>query len=204
MIRDIEARSGAVIDIDQTTKDMGHVTVNFRGSIDQKKKAYGLVVAEVVKVSDQSPGTYDCSSFGAKEEIQLDGKYVGWVKGPRGKVVTDISTRSGTRVDMDQSNPAFAVVKIYGTYEGIQTAKELMAFELAKVDPAAAQAITGQVYAQQQAHQQQSTQVVNPAFSAVGSAQPDLSNLSSLLAQVAGGSGQAGQLQNYLQQMGAM
>lgn len=54
-----------------------------------KKKAFGFVVAEVVKVSDHSGGQYDFSTFGAKTEIRIDGKYVGWVKGPRGKVVQD-------------------------------------------------------------------------------------------------------------------
>lgn len=158
MVRDIEARSGAVVDIDQSTKELGHVAVNFRGGEEEKKRAYGLIVAEVIKVSEQGGDSFDCTSLGTKVEIRIDSKYVGWIKGPRGKVVQDISTRSSTRVDMDQSNDAFAVVKIYGTFEGVENAKELMAFELSKVSPEAAAEITGQVYNTYPAKSAQSSQ----------------------------------------------
>jgi len=214
MVRDIEARSGSVVDIDQTTKDLGHVTVNFRGGLEEKKKAFGLVVAEVVKVSDQGGNTYDCSAFGTKSEIRLDAKFVGWVKGPRGKVVQDISTRSSTRIDMDQSNDAFAVVKIFGTYEGVQAAKEFMAYELSKVSPEAAAEITGQQYNTYPAQPQQEMQsVVNPAMQGAPGG-PDLSSITSLLQQAVQGGGDshlsgqqaaAAQLtQSYLQQLAAV
>mmetsp|Transcript_40891 Transcript_40891/g.117467 ORF Transcript_40891/g.117467 Transcript_40891/m.117467 type:complete len:304 (-) Transcript_40891:11-922(-) len=143
MVREIEAKSGAIVDIDQSCKELGHVVVNFRGSEEVKKKAFGFVVAEVVKVSDQGGGKYDCSSFGTKTEIRIEGKYVGWVKGPRGKVVQDISTRSNTRIDMDQTSDAFAIVRVYGTFEGVENAKEFLAYELSKVSPEAAAEITG-------------------------------------------------------------
>mmetsp|Transcript_143706 Transcript_143706/g.358220 ORF Transcript_143706/g.358220 Transcript_143706/m.358220 type:complete len:757 (+) Transcript_143706:146-2416(+) len=218
MVRDIEARSGAVVDIDQTTKELGHVTVNFRGGVEEKKKAYGLVVAEVVKVSDQGGNTFDCTSFGTKVEIRLDSKYVGWVKGPRGKVVQDISTRSSTRIDMDQSNDAFAVVKIFGTYEGVQAAREYLAYELSKVSPEAASEITGQQYNTYPAQSQQSLPPANLSSPGSSGSNPDLSNITSLLAQVINGGGGGGtdpalsnqqaaaaQLtQSYLQQLAAV
>ncbi|CAK0809307.1 unnamed protein product [Prorocentrum cordatum] len=148
MIRDIESRSGAVIDIDQATKDLGHCTVNIMGGEEEKKKAYGLVVGEVMKVADQSGATGDVAALGIKEEIQIDASFVGWVKGPKGKVVQDISRRSCTRVDVEQpgNNPTHAFVKVYGTREGVAHAKELIAFEISKVSPETASAITGQSY----------------------------------------------------------
>merc|ERR1719507_2240545 len=87
----------------------------------------------------------DGGSIGTKLEIRIDGSYVGWIKGPKGKVVQDITTRSSTRVDVDQSlaDQGFATIKIYGTYDGVQHAKELIAFELSKVSPEAAAEIRG-------------------------------------------------------------
>jgi rRNA processing protein Krr1/Pno1 len=148
MIRDIEGKSGAQINIDQETKELGHCTVNIMGGEEEKKKAYGLVVGEVMKVADQHGATGDVASLGLKEVIQIDASFIGWVKGPRGKVVQDISRRSNTRVDVEQpgNNPTLAFVKVYGTHEGVSQAKELIAFEIAKVSPETATAITGQTY----------------------------------------------------------
>ncbi|CAK0809311.1 unnamed protein product [Prorocentrum cordatum] len=150
MVRDIEGKSGAVVDIDQTTKELGHCTVNIMGGEEQKRTAYGLVVGEVMKVADQSGAIGEVGSLGVKEEIQIEASLVGWVKGPKGKVVQDrdISRRSSTRIDVDQpaSDPNHAFVKVYGTRENVSHAKELIAFEISKVSPETASAITGGNY----------------------------------------------------------
>lgn len=139
MVRNIEAQSGAVVDVDQSDKDSGMATVNFRGGEDEKRKAFSLVLAEAIKVSDQHGSAFfDYAPYGCKEEFQLETKYVGWVKGPKGKVVQDISTRTCTRVDTDQSGTEFATVRIFGTHEGVREARELVAKELSKVSPEAA------------------------------------------------------------------
>merc|ERR1719401_3065260 len=134
MVKDIQEKSGARIEIDQTTKDQGHCTVHIQGTEDQKQFAYGFVVAEVIKVADQPGSNMDYSQLGAKLEIEIDPKYVGWIKGPKGKVVMDITTRSSTRVDVDQTdaNRGLAMVRVYGTHEGVQHAKELIAHEVSK------------------------------------------------------------------------
>mmetsp|Transcript_19294 Transcript_19294/g.41567 ORF Transcript_19294/g.41567 Transcript_19294/m.41567 type:complete len:762 (-) Transcript_19294:125-2410(-) len=147
MIREIEHKSGAVVDVDQSTQSTGAVTVNFRGTEESKKRAFGFVMAEAIKVAHQpSVGTekFDYHAFGTMMEFEVENQYVGWIKGPRGKVIQDISNRSATRVDMDQNNPHLAMVKIYGTYEGVDEARQMVASELSKVNPEAARHILGE------------------------------------------------------------
>jgi len=165
MIREIESRSGAQVDIDQTTKDMGYSIAQMRGRLVQKKTAHGLVVAEVMKVMDQS-GEPSCSNFpGAKSEFRIDVQYVGWVKGPRGKVVQDIQVKSGTRIDVDQNTRdlGYAVVKVYGTVEGVRMARTLIAQELSKITPEVAQQLVddlpGGFETAQQVHQGHQSQM---------------------------------------------
>eukprot|EP00927_Polykrikos_kofoidii_P058987 TRINITY_DN5394_c0_g1_i4.p1 TRINITY_DN5394_c0_g1~~TRINITY_DN5394_c0_g1_i4.p1 ORF type:complete len:784 (-),score=167.85 TRINITY_DN5394_c0_g1_i4:73-2316(-) len=137
MIRDIEGRSGAQVNIDQTTKEAGYSMARVSApSLAQKKIAHGLVVAEVMKVLDQSGEPHD-NSVGVVAEFRLDAQYVGWVKGPRGKVVQDIQVKTGTRIDVDQRNrdSGIAIVKVYGTAEGTQHARKLIANELSKISP---------------------------------------------------------------------
>mmetsp|Transcript_133799 Transcript_133799/g.373031 ORF Transcript_133799/g.373031 Transcript_133799/m.373031 type:complete len:655 (+) Transcript_133799:410-2374(+) len=147
MIRDIESRSGAQIDIDQSTKELGYSTARLRGSAEQKKTARGLVIGEIAKVMDQSGEVLDPTFPGRKEELRIDGQYIGWLKGPKGKVVQDLQIRSATRIEVDQTNPqlGYATVKIFGTVEGILQARELIAAELSKVSPEAAAQISAQL-----------------------------------------------------------
>eukprot|EP00415_Alexandrium_ostenfeldii_P001901 UN1901 len=70
-------------------------------------------------------------------EFQIDSQYVGWLTGARGEVVQDLQLRSGTRIDVDQTDPhlGYATVKVYGSGEGVQQAKSLIAAELSKAGP---------------------------------------------------------------------
>mmetsp|Transcript_48858 Transcript_48858/g.130783 ORF Transcript_48858/g.130783 Transcript_48858/m.130783 type:complete len:632 (-) Transcript_48858:120-2015(-) len=147
MIREIESRSGAQVDIDQTTKDLGYSIAQMRGRLQQKKIAHGLVVAEVMKVMDQSNEPAVGNFPGAKSEFRIDVQYVGWVKGPRGKVVQDIQVKSGTRIDVDQNTRdlGYAVVKVYGTVEGVRSARTLIATELSKISPEVAATLVDDV-----------------------------------------------------------
>uniref|UniRef100_A0A7S4Q537 K Homology domain-containing protein n=1 Tax=Alexandrium monilatum TaxID=311494 RepID=A0A7S4Q537_9DINO len=147
MIRDIESRSGTQIDIDQSTKDLGYSVARLRGTSDQKKTARGLVIGEIAKVMEQSGEVLDPNFPGRKEELRIDGQYIGWLKGPKGKVVQDLQVRSATRIEVDQTHPhlGYAIVKIFGTVEGILQARELIAAELSKVSPEAAASISSQL-----------------------------------------------------------
>merc|ERR1719433_436503 len=145
MIRDIEGRSGCQVDIDQNHKDLGYNTARMRGGLTQKKTAHGLVVAEIMKALEQSGNATDPNLPGIKIEFQLDSQYVGWLKGPRGKVVQHIQVKSATRIDVDQNtrDRGFAMVKVFGTQEGVRLARALIATELAKITPElAAQLVT--------------------------------------------------------------
>eukprot|EP00415_Alexandrium_ostenfeldii_P004958 UN4958 len=119
MIREIENRSQARIDIDQSTNDLGYSLANIRGDSNQRRVGSGLVIAEIAKVMDQSGEVLDASFGGCKIEFQIDSQYVGWLKGPRGKVVQDLQLRSGTRIDVDQSNPhlGYATVRARSALE---------------------------------------------------------------------------------------
>lgn len=140
MVRDIEQRSGAQIDIDQSMKELGYSVARLHGSTEQKATARGLVIGEIAKVMDQSGEVLDASFPGTKEEFHVDSQYVGWLKGPKGKVIQELQVRSATRIEVDQTNPqlGYATVKIFGTLDGIQQAKNLIAAELSKVSPEAA------------------------------------------------------------------
>jgi hypothetical protein len=203
MIRDIEGRSGCQVDIDQTHKDMGYSTAHMRGRYAQKKTAHGLVIAEVMKALDQSGDATDPSLPGTRTEFRVDTQYVGWVKGPRGKVVQDIQVKSATRIDVDQNSRdmGFATVKVFGTQEGVRLARALIATELAKITPElAAQLVTdfpgGLEAAQQEARSAGHASACASAYSPVHSqpalpsmdaqsvagvfGQPDLSGLAAL------------------------
>jgi len=145
MVRDIEQRSGAQIDIDQSMKELGYSVARLHGSTEQKATARGLVIGEIAKVMDQSGEVLDASFPGTKEEFTVDSQYVGWLKGPKGKVIQELQVRSATRIEVDQTNPqlGYATVKIFGTLDGIQQAKTLIAAELSKVSPEAAAQIAG-------------------------------------------------------------
>jgi len=145
MVRDIEQRSGAQIDIDQSMKELGYSVARLHGSTEQKATARGLVIGEIAKVMDQSGEVLDASFPGTKEEFHVDSQYVGWLKGPKGKVIQELQVRSATRIEVDQTNPqlGYATVKIFGTLDGIQQAKTLIAAELSKVSPEAAAQIAG-------------------------------------------------------------
>lgn len=137
MMRDIENRSGAQVDIDQATKHMGYSTARMRGGYLQKKTAFGFVIAEVMKVLEQSGEQPEPGFPGHKWEFRVDTQYVGWVKGPQGKVVQDIQVKSSTRIDVDQNTRelGYATVKVFGTHEGVRTARALIATTLAKITP---------------------------------------------------------------------
>jgi len=145
-IREIESKSGASVDIDQSMREFGYSVARMRGRLDQKKTARGLIIAEVTKVMEEA-GHVEPGFPGTKIEFPINGQYVGWVKGPQGKVVQDLQVRSATRIDVDQKSPqfGFAIVRVFGTSEGCQHAKQLIAAELTKVSPEAAAQINDEV-----------------------------------------------------------
>merc|ERR1719464_1058401 len=122
-----------------------------------------------MKVMDQSREIPEPSFPGMKAEFRIDVQYVGWVKGPRGKVVQDIQVKSGTRIDVDQSTPdlGYATVKVFGTLSGTQQARALIAAELSKISPEAAGQIVsdlpGGLETAQQVARQAAAQFVHPA-----------------------------------------
>lgn len=147
MLRDIESRSGAAIEFDQSAQENGYNLAYFRGTLEQKRLAHSLVVAEVMKAMNSTGEPPEIFPIGAKDEFRIDTQYVGWVKGPQGKVVQDVQVRSGTRVDVDQTNKelGYATVRIYGTSEGVVEAKRLIAAELSKISPETAATITSTI-----------------------------------------------------------
>ena len=98
----------------------------------------GAVTSASSPALEQSPG-------GRGIELRIDNRYVGWLKGRKGKVVRDLQARSGTRIDVDQGRPGLctATVKIFGDARGTARARALVAAELHKVSPQAAVRIVG-------------------------------------------------------------
>merc|ERR1711884_516014 len=78
-LRELEGGSGAVLDIDQSTKEMGYAVVKIRGPADKRKIGYGLVISQVTKVAHQS-GPVDwskVSDIGCWAEFHIEQEYVG-------------------------------------------------------------------------------------------------------------------------------
>merc|ERR1719210_2412762 len=122
---------------------MNMCTAHFEGAEDSKRRAFFLAVAEVTKVAEQSGEAAGCAA-GRIEHIPVDAEYVGWIKGPQGKVVRDVMNRSCTRIDVDQlAEQRAATIKIYGTDEGIRSAKALIAYEVNKISPEMAYRMRG-------------------------------------------------------------
>mmetsp|Transcript_142634 Transcript_142634/g.263062 ORF Transcript_142634/g.263062 Transcript_142634/m.263062 type:complete len:796 (-) Transcript_142634:60-2447(-) len=182
MIREIETRSGAVVDVDQTNKDRGYSVAQIRGPVPQKKIAFGLVVSEVMKAMDSS-GEMEDFPLGHKHEFRVDTQFVGWIKGPKGKVVQDIQVKSATRIDVDQSSGlGTAAVRIYGTPDGVTQARQLLASELSKVSPETAVLVAGDLpFEQKTASRERGIAFADQAAVAASTSAAVTSSLSPLL-----------------------
>jgi len=206
MMRDIEARSGCQVDIDQATKHMGYSTARMRGRYLQKKTACGFVIAEVMKVLEQSGEQPEPGFPGHKWDFRVDSQYVGWVKGPQGKVVQDIQVKSSTRIDVDQNTRelGYATVKVFGTHEGVRIARALIATTLAKITPELATEVVSDFPGGYDAAQQIARQAALASINAQNPQVPETPQMTNTMDQTAAmASLMAGQQQQLTDMMGA-
>jgi len=206
MMRDIENRSGCQVDIDQATKHMGYSTARMRGGYLQKKTACGFVIAEVMKVLEQSGEQPEPGFPGHKWEFRVDTQYVGWVKGPQGKVVQDIQLKSSTRIDVDQNTRelGYATVKVFGTHEGVRIARALIATTLAKITPELATKLVSDFPGGYEAAQQIARQVALASVNAQNAQVPAMPQMTDTVDQTAAmASLMAGQQQQLSDMIGA-
>jgi len=135
----------------------------------------------------------------------VDTQYVGWVKGPQGKVVVDIQVKSGTRIDVDQNTRemGYATVKIFGTHEGVKIARALIATTLGKIAPELATNLVSDFPGGYEAAQQIARQASHAALNAQNAQMPLMPQMTDTMDQTAAmASLMAGQQQQLTDMMG--
>jgi len=83
-------------------------------------------------------------------ELHVEQKWVGWLLGSGGKTIKQIEAETGSKISIDQSSKdmGFSIVKVSGTYAGVQAAHQRIQASLAHVAPGGTAAVaTDQVSA---------------------------------------------------------
>ena len=133
MIRDLQARSGARIDVDQNVPPGQPRVITYRGTrktVDFAKKLVHMLSQEGVNEADLPLGE-------AKREILvIPSQAVGKVIGRGGEMIRELQSRSQAKIQVDHSGvsgvpPDQKQVTITGTEPGVIKAKEMVMFLVA-------------------------------------------------------------------------
>lgn len=136
-IKDIEIRSGAQVNIDQSTKELGYSRAVISGQAAAVSAACDLINSELARVTDRDGYLASAPSDLGETvgEVQIPQKYVGWLKGSGGGQLREMESRSGAQVKIDQSSreAGYSIALITGQEQAVQTCKGLIEAELARV-----------------------------------------------------------------------
>jgi far upstream element-binding protein len=131
-IRDLMARSGARMDVEQNVPPGLPRTLTYRGNrkaVDFAKMLVRMLTVEGVSESDLPLGE------ASREILVIPAQSVGKIIGRSGDMVREIQTRSGARVQVEHSAPAAAAdrkhVTITGLEQAVAKAKEMIMFLVA-------------------------------------------------------------------------
>jgi len=142
MIRDLQARSGARMDVDQSAQPGLPRTITYQGprsKVEFAKKLVGLVAAGATEATLPL-------GEAKREAITIPASTVGKVIGRNGEIVRELQSRSHAKVDFDHSDSRGMgsenkVVLLTGTVEAVAKAKEMVAFLAANPEVEAVQAL---------------------------------------------------------------
>lgn len=129
-VRDIEVATGAKIGIDQATKELGYSILRLTGAPVACQQAQERIEASLALAVTGQPADGDQESGNSAEDtMQVEQKKVGWILGKGGCVMREIETQCGAKISIDQStrDMGFSTVKIRGSEQSCQTAKQLIA-----------------------------------------------------------------------------
>ncbi|CAK0882800.1 unnamed protein product, partial [Prorocentrum cordatum] len=111
-IKEIQATTGAKVDVD---KDVDPCKVIIGGDPDKVEHAKRLVLTLAMETAD-----------GESEYLDLPKNATGAVLGIGGQRLRELQLSSGARIDVDKTQPSVCRVRIAGTPEQIETAKQLV------------------------------------------------------------------------------
>eukprot|EP00522_Entomoneis_paludosa_P000917 CAMPEP_0172471930 /NCGR_PEP_ID=MMETSP1065-20121228/68074_1 /TAXON_ID=265537 /ORGANISM="Amphiprora paludosa, Strain CCMP125" /LENGTH=815 /DNA_ID=CAMNT_0013230045 /DNA_START=70 /DNA_END=2517 /DNA_ORIENTATION=+ len=132
IIRDLQARSGARMDVDQSAQPGEPRTIIYQGTRGQVDLAIELVrmIASGATEADLPLGE------AKREALGIPARIVGKVIGRGGEIVRELQNRSHAKVDFDHDgtrggSPDETIVFVTGTTESVTKAKEMISFLVA-------------------------------------------------------------------------
>ncbi|KAL3765235.1 hypothetical protein ACHAW5_010854 [Stephanodiscus triporus] len=141
MIRDLQARSGCRIDVDQNVPSGAPRIVTYRGtraSIDFAKQLVSMLCTERGKEADLPLGRASTKS------LHIPGNVIGKIIGRGGEMIRKLQNESGAKIQVDHSmgqDGNHRLVTITGNDDAIRRAEEMMMFLCANPAMDSAQAL---------------------------------------------------------------
>lgn len=134
-IRDLKARSGADMDVDQSTLPGRPRTITYRGPRSKVKIAKDLVRMIASGVSEAMLPLGEAR----RAVLSIPARTAGRVIGKGGEIVRELQNRSHAKVDFDHANirgggPDEKIVVVTGTTEAVTKAMEMISFLAANPD----------------------------------------------------------------------
>jgi predicted RNA-binding protein YlqC (UPF0109 family) len=144
MIRDLQARSGCRVDVDQNVPADSPKVITYRGT----RKAVDLAKELVATLCSQE-GKRDTDlplGMATRKQLIVPSSSIGKIIGRGGEMIRDLQNRSKGKIQVDHSgqgvtDPSTRRLTITGTQEAVTKAEEMMMFLVANPQMDAAQAI---------------------------------------------------------------
>jgi len=121
-LRQIRESSGASIQIDQATKEMGYSYVQIFGPPMNAEVARQLIEQKLAEVDPQRPAPADSC------EIQVEQAVVGYLVGKGGETLKQLRIQSGAQIAVDQNSKerGYSMIRITGPEDAKQAAVDLI------------------------------------------------------------------------------
>jgi len=121
-LRQIRESSGASIQIDQATKEMGYSYVQIFGPPMNAEVARQLIEQKLAEVDPQRPAPADSC------EIQVEQAVVGYLVGKGGETLKQLRIQSGAQIAVDQNSKerGYSMIRITGPDDAKQAAVDLI------------------------------------------------------------------------------
>lgn len=137
-VREIEQKSGAKIEVDQSTKAQGYSMIAITGAPEKVDAARDLVqkVLEKRRSSIEAADALGTQTQGTVD-YTVEQRHVGWLLGSRGAVVQEMQRKSGARITVDQAcrDEGYSIVRIQGSAESMEAARALIEGSIRKHAP---------------------------------------------------------------------
>lgn len=144
MIRDLQARSGCRVDVDQNVPMDSPRIITYRGTrqaIDFAKQLVATLCSQEGKRDADLP-----LGMAARKQLIVPSSSIGKIIGRGGEMIRDLQNRSKGKIQVDHSgtgmtDPSTRLLTITGTQEAVTKAEEMIMFLVANPQMDASQAI---------------------------------------------------------------